>query len=61
MGAPSDQNLIAFSFNGGITLTAPFPHRDNDQVGIDFGLAKVSSRVADLDRTPVLPLRGPKS
>ncbi|HEY1858526.1 carbohydrate porin [Acidocella sp.] len=58
MGAPSNQNLIAFSFNGGITLTAPFPHRDNDQVGIDFGLAKVSSRVADLDRDAGVTAQG---
>jgi porin len=58
MGAPSDQNLIDFSFNGGVTLTAPFPHRDNDQVGIDFGLAKVSSRVADLDRDAGVTARG---
>jgi porin len=50
MGAPDDQNLIDFSFNGGVTMTAPFPGRDNDQAGIDIGVGKVSSRASDLDR-----------
>lgn len=48
MGAPDAQNLVSFSFNGGVTLTAPLG-RDNDSAGIDFGLGKVSSRAADLD------------
>jgi porin len=50
MGAPEAQNFIDFFFNGGVTLTAPLPGRDNDQVGLDFGLGKVSDRAADLDR-----------
>lgn len=45
MGAPDAQNAIDFSFNGGVTLAAPLPGRDNDQVGIDFGIGKVSSRL----------------
>jgi porin len=49
MGAPADRNLISFSLNGGVTLTAPLPGRDNDSAGIDFGLGKVSSRAAGLD------------
>jgi porin len=48
MGAPDTQNLIDFFFNGGVTLTAPLPGRDNDQVGIDFGIGRVSSRAAEL-------------
>ncbi len=40
MGAPDDRNLIDFSFNGGVTLAAPFPFRDNDQAGIDIGIAR---------------------
>ncbi len=47
MGAPNDQNLVDFGFNGGVTLTAPLPGRDNDQAGLDFGVAHVSSRAAD--------------
>lgn len=58
MGAPSEQNLIDFGFNGGVTLTAPFPGRDNDQAGIDLGIATVSSRAADLDRASGTRRRG---
>jgi porin len=50
MGAPAAQNLITFSFNGGLTLTDPLPGRPNDTAGIDFGVGKVSSRAAEADR-----------
>ncbi|HYP64689.1 MAG TPA: carbohydrate porin [Acidocella sp.] len=58
MGAPSVQNLVTFFFNGGVTMAAPFPGRDNDQAGIDFGIGKVSSRAADLDEASGAPRRG---
>ncbi len=58
MGAPSDQNLVTFFFNGGVTMAAPFSGRNNDQVGLDFGIGKVSSRVADLDRASGVAPRG---
>ena len=54
MGAPADQNLISFSANAGLTLTDPFPGRPNDSAGIDLGIAKVSGRVADLNRAGAL-------
>lgn len=47
MGGPNDRNAVDFGFNGGITLTAPLPGRENDQAGLDFGLAHVSTRAAD--------------
>ncbi|HLI13100.1 MAG TPA: carbohydrate porin [Alphaproteobacteria bacterium] len=51
MGAPeTDRNLIAVSINGGLTLKAPLPGRDDDTAGIGFGYAKVSGRAAGLDR-----------
>lgn len=50
MGAPDAQNQIDFSLNGGITLTAPLPGRNNDQAGIDFGIGKASSRLQTADR-----------
>ena len=50
MGAPGDRNLVDFSVNAGVTLKAPFEGRDNDTVGLGFGLAKVSGRTAALDR-----------
>jgi porin len=58
MGAPSDENLISFSFNGGFTMTAPLPGRPNDSAGIDFGLAKVSDRAAGLDVDSGVTRRG---
>ncbi len=50
MGAPADRNLISFSANGGLTLSDPFPGRDNDTAGIGFGVAKLSGAVAALDQ-----------
>jgi porin len=50
MGAPGDRNLIDFSLNAGITLKAPLPDRDNDALGIGYGLAKVGNHAAGLDR-----------
>jgi len=48
--APTNQNVVDFSLNGGITLTAPFEGRDNDTLGIGFGYAHVSSRAHDFDQ-----------
>ena len=58
MGAPDRQNLIDFFFNGGVTLGAPLPGRNNDQAGLDFGLGKVGGRAADLDQDQGLPKQG---
>lgn len=46
MGAPSKQNLVDFGVNGGVTLAAPLPGRDGDQVGLDVGVATLSPRAA---------------
>jgi porin len=58
MGAPTNQNYITFFVNGGVTMAAPFPGRDNDQAGIDFGLGTVSSRKAGFDTDSGLPAQG---
>jgi porin len=58
MAAPDTQNLIDFGFNGGVTIAAPLPGRDNDQVGLDIGVGHVSSRAAGLDRDQGLIVRG---
>ncbi len=50
MGAPSNRNLVSFFVNGGVTLAAPLPGRENDNAGIDFGLGKVSREAADADQ-----------
>ena len=50
MFAPTDRNLIDFSINGGATLKAPLPGRDNDTFGVGFGVANVSPRASALER-----------
>ena len=50
MGAPGDRNLVSFSVNGGIELKAPFKDRDNDTVGLGFGVAKLSPSAIKLDQ-----------
>ena len=49
MGAPDDRNQVDFSVNAGITLKAPLPGRQNDTVGIGYGLAKLSDHLSELD------------
>jgi porin len=58
MGAPTNQNYITFFVNGGVTMTAPFAGRDNDQAGLDFGVGTVSKRAAGLDTDSGLPAQG---
>jgi porin len=50
--APTNQNLIDFSIDAGMTLKAPLPlpGRDKDTFGIGFGVANVSRRASALDR-----------
>jgi porin len=50
LSAPANQNLIDFSANGGVTLTAPLPGRDDDTFGLGFGYAHVSSRARAYDQ-----------
>jgi porin len=50
MGAPGDRNLASFSVNGGIELKAPFKDRDDDTVGLGFGVAKVSPSAIKYDQ-----------
>ncbi|WP_158742062.1 carbohydrate porin [Acidisphaera sp. L21] len=49
MGAPGDRNIAEFSINTGVVLKAPLPGRDDDSLGLGYGLAKVSSRAIGLD------------
>jgi porin len=58
MGAPGDRNLINFSVNAGITMKAPLPGRDDDSVGIGFGIAKFSPTAAGFDLDSGVPVRG---
>ncbi len=47
MGAPGDRNLISYSANAGMTLTAPFTGRDNDTAGLAVGYVKTGSHASD--------------
>ncbi len=60
-----DRNLISFSVNCGLILHDPLPGRDNDVLGVGFGLAQASSGAANDDRqlqlyqpTVYTPVRG---
>ncbi len=50
MGAPGDRNVVSFSVNGGIELKAPFEGRDNDSVGLGFGVGKLSKSAIKLNQ-----------
>jgi porin len=50
-GAPEEnRNLIDFSMNAGFNFHQPILHRSDDTLGVSMGYAKLSNRVADLDR-----------
>ena len=50
MIAPSDRNQINFSVNGGVTLKAPLPGRDDDTLGLGFGVANIGGDARGLAR-----------
>jgi len=50
MGAPGARNLLVFSADAGLTMTAPLPGRDNDSAGIGIGFARISGAASALDR-----------
>ncbi len=50
MGGPGDRNLLNFTFNGGVTMKAPIPGRDDDTVGIGVGVSNFSTRAVDLTK-----------
>jgi porin len=50
MGSPGDRNLLDFSVNGGVTLKAPLPGRDDDTAGIGFGIAKIGGNAVGFDQ-----------
>jgi porin len=50
MVAPDDRNAIDWSLNAGVNMKAPLPAREDDTVGIGYGLAHVGGRASDRDR-----------
>jgi porin len=51
--SPADRNLISAYFDGGVTYKGLFRGRENDTLGIGFGLANISSQARALDRDAV--------
>lgn len=49
MGAPGDRNLADFSINGGLTFDAPIASRKYDELGVGFGVAKISGAASQAD------------
>jgi porin len=49
MGAPDDRNLVDWSLDAGVNVAAPLKGRDNDTLGVGYGVAHVSDRAAALD------------
>jgi porin len=56
MGAPSDQNLIDFYTDGGITFTGMIPRRPDDALAIGFAYTGVSHQVHGFDLDSGLPV-----
>jgi porin len=56
IGAPSNQNLIDFYADGGITLSGMIPYRPEDTLGIGFAYTGISSNDGqDFGLGPALP------
>ena len=54
---PSDRNLISTYFDGGATYKGLFPGRENDTLGVAFGVANISNRTRALDRDAMTSTR----
>jgi len=48
-GAPTDQNLVDFYAEGGITFTGMVPHRADDALGVGLAYTGISNRVRGFD------------
>ncbi|MGY6770291.1 carbohydrate porin [Komagataeibacter sp. NFXK3] len=49
-GNGGDRNMISFAVDAGINLKAPFKGRDNDTVGLGWGIGRASSGQRQFDR-----------
>ncbi|MCE2578050.1 carbohydrate porin [Komagataeibacter sp. FNDCR1] len=49
-GNGGDRNLISFAMDAGFNLKAPFRGRDNDTLGLGWGIGRVSSGERQFDR-----------
>ena len=49
VGAPTDQNLVDFYADGGITFSGMLPHRPDDALGIGLAYTAISSEAHGFD------------
>ncbi|MFT9100372.1 MAG: carbohydrate porin [Zymomonas mobilis subsp. pomaceae] len=49
-GNGGDRNLVSFAIDAGFNLKAPFPERENDTLGLAWGMGRTSSRQRAYDR-----------
>jgi porin len=67
MGGPGDRNLLNFTVNAGITLKSPLPGRDNDTLGLGYGLVRISGAASGLNQDRIefsgssIPVRSSES
>jgi len=52
IGAPTEQNLVDFYADGGVTFSGMIPHRADDILGIGFAYTGISNDVHSLDVGP---------
>ncbi|AZV38906.1 carbohydrate porin [Komagataeibacter xylinus] len=53
-GNSGDRNLISFAIDAGLNLKAPFKGRDNDTIGLGWGIGRASSGERQFDRNSAL-------
>jgi porin len=59
MGSTGDRNLIDFGVNGGVTVKALIPGREDDTLGLGFGFGSIGSSARQLDRD-LVAVSGPR-
>ena len=56
IGAPTDQNLVDFYADGGVTFSGMIPHRSEDTLGIGLAYSGISSEAHGFDVDSGLPV-----
>jgi porin len=56
LGAPSDENLVDFYADGGVTFSGMVPHRPDDSLAIGFDYSRVSDKVHGIDLVSGVPV-----
>ncbi|GAB6968703.1 carbohydrate porin [Komagataeibacter kakiaceti JCM 25156] len=57
-GNGGDRNQISFAIDAGINLKAPFRGRDNDTIGLGWGIGRASSGLRQFDRDSQTMVQG---